>query len=145
MLNPKPELQKIKPHRNLFHVVIGFRTLKHGFLQSCKISMETASRGRCLATPFLPLDTHDALRFTKSTLAGRKLKHVIHQRQQRILQYVRAVVVAPEKAKYEVPPFEAWSSGAPIKKRTDIKTILLLGPGPIIIGQVRPTAIHFSS
>ena len=36
----------------------------------------------------------------------------------------------------KVPPFEAWNTGAKIKKREDIKTILLLGAGPIIIGQV---------
>ena len=47
-------------------------------------------------------------------------------------------VVAPPKPTKDLPPFEAWKTGAAIKKRTDIKTILILGPGPIIIGQVRP-------
>lgn len=46
-----------------------------------------------------------------------------------------AVVEAPKKSK-DLPPFEAWNTGAVVKKRTDIKTILILGPGPIIIGQV---------
>jgi carbamoyl-phosphate synthase large subunit len=35
----------------------------------------------------------------------------------------------------KVPPFQAWTTGATIKKREDIKTILLLGAGPIVIGQ----------
>ena len=36
----------------------------------------------------------------------------------------------------DLPPFEAWNTGAPVKKRTDLKTIMLLGAGPIVIGQV---------
>ena len=48
---------------------------------------------------------------------------------------VKAVVAPPKKSKKELPPFEAWKTGAAVKKRTDIKTILILGPGPIIIGQ----------
>lgn len=51
---------------------------------------------------------------------------------------VTSAVVAPPKQSKELPTFEAWSTGAKIKKRTDIKTILILGPGPIIIGQVEP-------
>ena len=34
-------------------------------------------------------------------------------------------------------PFEAWTTGGAIKKRTDIKSIMILGAGPIVIGQVR--------
>ena len=34
-------------------------------------------------------------------------------------------------------PFEAWTTGSAIKKRTDIKSIMILGAGPIVIGQVR--------
>ena len=40
----------------------------------------------------------------------------------------------------ELPPFEAWNTGAPVKKRTDLKTIMLLGAGPIVIGQVQTLA-----
>lgn len=48
-----------------------------------------------------------------------------------------AVVAAPEKVDSgHVPPFQAWTTGAAIKKREDIKSILLLGAGPIVIGQV---------
>ena len=49
---------------------------------------------------------------------------------------ISAVVAAPKPTK-DLPPFEAWNTGAKIAKRTDIKTILILGPGPIIIGQVK--------
>ena len=52
------------------------------------------------------------------------------------LQLVRAVA-APEKSAKVPPPFEAWNTGAVVKKRTDIKTIMILGAGPIVIGQVR--------
>ena len=49
----------------------------------------------------------------------------------------RAVVTAPEKVDTgSVPPFEAWTTGAAIKKREDIKSIMILGAGPIVIGQV---------
>lgn len=51
------------------------------------------------------------------------------------VQIVRAVA-APEKSVTTPPPFEAWNTGAVVKKRTDIKTIMILGAGPIIIGQV---------
>ena len=50
-------------------------------------------------------------------------------------QVVRAVA-APEKEAFSPPPFEAWNTGAVVKKRTDIKTIMILGAGPIVIGQV---------
>lgn len=50
-------------------------------------------------------------------------------------QVVRAVA-APEKEAYTPPPFESWNTGAVLKKRTDIKTIMILGAGPIVIGQV---------
>ena len=49
---------------------------------------------------------------------------------------VRAVA-APEKTTTTPPPFEAWNTGKDVKKRTDIKTIMILGAGPIVIGQVR--------
>jgi hypothetical protein len=54
----------------------------------------------------------------------------------RKVEIVRAVA-APEKTLTTPPPFEAWSTGAKVKKREDIKTIMILGAGPIIIGQVR--------
>ena len=60
-------------------------------------------------------------------------------RQQR-LAVTRAVVAPPKKAK-DLAPFEAWNTGAVVKKRTDIKTILILGPGPIVIGQVSTLTI----
>ena len=49
---------------------------------------------------------------------------------------VRAVA-APEKTTITPPPFEAWNTGKDVAKRTDIKTIMILGAGPIVIGQVR--------
>ena len=52
------------------------------------------------------------------------------------LHIVRAVA-APEKPSITPPPFEAWNTGKDVKKRTDIKTIMILGAGPIVIGQVR--------
>ena len=52
-----------------------------------------------------------------------------------------SAVVAPPKPTKDLPPFEAWNTGAKIAKRTDIKTILILGPGPIIIGQVNTFAL----
>ena len=51
---------------------------------------------------------------------------------------VQAVVAPPERPiGTDLPAFEAWSTGAPVKKRTDLKTIMLLGAGPIVIGQVQ--------
>ena len=50
-------------------------------------------------------------------------------------QAAAAAVAAPAKP-FELAPFEAWNTGAAIKKRTDIKTIMILGAGPIVIGQV---------
>ena len=68
--------------------------------------------------------------------AGRKGRKRGAARQQRTV-LVQAVVAAPEKpVGTSLPPFEAWSTGAPVKKRTDLKTIMLLGAGPIVIGQV---------
>ena len=43
---------------------------------------------------------------------------------------------APETATTTPPPFEAWNTGKDVAKRTDIKTIMILGAGPIVIGQV---------
>ena len=48
-----------------------------------------------------------------------------------------AVAVSAPSKPFELAPFEAWNTGASIKKRTDIKTIMILGAGPIVIGQVR--------
>ena len=50
-------------------------------------------------------------------------------------QAAAAAIAAPTKP-FELAPFEAWNTGAAIKKRTDIKTIMILGAGPIVIGQV---------
>lgn len=63
-------------------------------------------------------------------LAGRS-----NGKRDKSVQLVRAVA-APEKAATAPPPFEAWNTGAVVKKRTDIKTIMILGAGPIVIGQV---------
>ena len=57
------------------------------------------------------------------------------------VQLVRAVA-APEKASKVPPPFEAWNTGAAVNKRTDIKTIMILGAGPIVIGQVRAPSVR---
>ena len=51
--------------------------------------------------------------------------------------HVVRAVAAPEKASSTPPPFEAWNTGKDVKQRTDIKTIMILGAGPIVIGQVR--------
>lgn len=68
--------------------------------------------------------------------------------QRSVHQIPRAVVAAPERVDSgHVPPFEAWKTGAAIKKREDIKSILLLGAGPIVIGQVglsTPRVFHAS-
>ena len=63
-------------------------------------------------------------------LAGRS-----NGKRDKSVQLVRAVA-APEKTATTPPPFEAWNTGAVVKKRTDIKTIMILGAGPIVIGQV---------
>ena len=59
---------------------------------------------------------------------------------------INAVVSAPEKVDTgNVPPFQAWTTGAAIKKREDIKSIMILGAGPIVIGQVfgpQKNALH---
>ena len=45
-------------------------------------------------------------------------------------------IAAPEKPTSE--PFTAWATAIErIPKRTDLKTIMILGAGPIVIGQVR--------
>jgi len=45
-------------------------------------------------------------------------------------------IAAPEKSTSE--PFTAWATATErIPKRTDLKTIMILGAGPIVIGQVR--------
>ncbi|CAL5219945.1 g1877 [Coccomyxa viridis] len=49
--------------------------------------------------------------------------------------HVVRAVAAPEKASSTPPPFEAWNTGKDVKQRTDIKTIMILGAGPIVIGQ----------
>lgn len=48
---------------------------------------------------------------------------------------VRAIA-APEKPTNE-EPFTAWGTAVErVPKRTDLKTIMILGAGPIVIGQV---------
>jgi hypothetical protein len=37
-----------------------------------------------------------------------------------------------------LPPFLKYAKDGGAKKRTDIKSIMILGAGPIVIGQVRP-------
>lgn len=47
-------------------------------------------------------------------------------------------VAAPEKPTAEEVPFTAWDTAVQrIAKRDDLKTIMILGAGPIVIGQVR--------
>ena len=49
---------------------------------------------------------------------------------------VRAIS-APEKPATEEKPFTAWDTAVQrVAKRDDLKTIMILGAGPIIIGQV---------
>lgn len=63
-------------------------------------------------------------------------RHPTALRGRRQLQ-TRAVVATPEKVENgSAPPFQAWTTGAAIKKREDIKSIMILGAGPIVIGQV---------
>lgn len=55
------------------------------------------------------------------------------------LQIVRAIAAppAPSLNSSEPAAFKAWENvTSSVKKRTDIKTIMLLGAGPIVIGQV---------
>jgi hypothetical protein len=94
--------------------------------------------GQCLHTSRLELYTVPRT-FRSAYFKGQKLA-TLHScrvgRHQRAVQ-VKAVVAPPKPSK-DLAPFEAWNTGAVVKKRTDIKTILILGPGPIIIGQVIP-------
>ena len=93
--------------------------------------------GQCLHTSRLELYTVPR-KFTSAFLQGQKLaapQTCRLGRQQRGVR-VNAVVAPPKPSKKELAPFEAWNTGAAVKKRTDIKTILILGPGPIVIGQV---------
>lgn len=47
-------------------------------------------------------------------------------------------VAAPEKPAAAGAAFTAWDTAVQrVAKRTDLKTIMLLGAGPIVIGQVR--------
>ena len=63
-------------------------------------------------------------------------------RSQGKLQIVRAIAAPPKPVtgSGSVPvDFKAWENiTSTIEKRTDIKTIMLLGAGPIVIGQVPP-------
>ena len=56
----------------------------------------------------------------------------------------RAVLAGPVAAAPAEPPsFAAWESKLANKfRRTDIKRILILGAGPIVIGQVRGNSAH---
>lgn len=46
-------------------------------------------------------------------------------------------------AEETLPPFLKYAKGsAASQKRTDLKSIMILGAGPIVIGQVRYTALH---
>ena len=82
-------------------------------------SVHNATTRQCL-----PMRPAQRLRQTRSAVRPRPM----------------AAVAAPEKTETShVPPFQAWTTGAAIKKREDIKSILLLGAGPIVIGQVRHT------
>ena len=54
----------------------------------------------------------------------------------------RVVKVA---ASDEQPAFAAWNSGSSVKKRTDLKKIMILGAGPIVIGQVRMQGLFDTS
>lgn len=46
-------------------------------------------------------------------------------------------VAAPEKPSPSDEPFTAWGSAQQrVAKREDLKTIMILGAGPIVIGQV---------
>lgn len=100
---------------------------------SAQVVLDLPGSGRALQRG-PRLGPSPALPHSGSTKRGKRARH---GRQKADSCVVRAVVAPPEKeTAYEVPPFEAWSTGAPIKKRTDIKTILLLGAGPIVIGQV---------
>jgi len=47
-------------------------------------------------------------------------------------------IAAPEKPSAGEKPFTAWDTAIErVAKRTDLKTIMILGAGPIVIGQVR--------
>ena len=77
-----------------------------------------------------------ALNHAPPVVRGQSKKRAARSQRRTVL--VQAVVAPPEKPiGTNLPAFEAWSTGAPVKKRTDLKTIMLLGAGPIVIGQVR--------
>ena len=77
-----------------------------------------------------------------SGIAGRRALHSTSSsfsRRQCRLQIVRAIAAppAPSAKASEPAAFKAWENiTSTIEKRTDIKTIMLLGAGPIVIGQV---------
>ena len=45
-------------------------------------------------------------------------------------------ILAAQQQTAEVAPFRAWDDAKNSKKRTDLKKIMILGAGPIVIGQV---------
>jgi hypothetical protein len=87
-------------------------------LGSSRPSLQSKSQNR------LPLAAFGLKRFTRANGFSRRASIRVQ------------AIAAPEKATPE--PFSAWSTAIErIPKRTDLKTIMILGAGPIVIGQVR--------
>jgi hypothetical protein len=81
--------------------------------------------------------------FSKSTssFAGEKLASHVFKPRRTARDVTRRQIVqaiaAPEKVKpLDSAAFLAWADAAKVKKREDIKSIMILGAGPIVIGQV---------
>ena len=89
------------------------------------------------SSPLLPLGNATSRRcfsaYALATGAPRPLRNL----RGRYAAPVQAIA-APEKPAVEEKPFTAWDTAVQrVAKRTDLKTIMILGAGPIIIGQVR--------
>jgi hypothetical protein len=87
-------------------------------LGSSRACLQSNSQNR---TPLAPFGLK---RFTRATGLARRTSIRVQ------------AIAAPEKSTSDV--FTAWSTAIErIPKRTDLKTIMILGAGPIVIGQVR--------
>ena len=99
---------------------------------------EMASIGGLLLGPSGPLAASQ--KSHRSPLAAWRVKGTqarIVGRGGRLPLRVQATA-APEKPATGEAPFTAWDTAVErVAKRTDLKTIMILGAGPIVIGQVR--------
>ncbi len=91
--------------------------------------------------PFLP-HVHDS--FKAARAVGGRTKPSAAKRNARSVVSAIAAPPAPIASNGAAPPdFKAWENIAPrIKLRDDIKTIMLFGAGPIVIGQAREAPVN---